>query len=249
MANDRLAYNPTAGGSGTGYAAWTGTSNIAVPASGWTTEAGGFSWWMSPDYSATVGIIGRTDPTEERGVGPWTWNFDTATVPGSILSGEIGCDSGKFSPTTTQIFISSRTYTDVGNGIFNVLNGASLPGQIYVMGVGQAPPYKLAYTLNSITLNSGPQVHTLNVTYVSSPGGINHVNVQGEDVAISTRSTVTPTTSRSRGTFSFFRSDITNVPATAALAVRLGIPGVNAGSTLAQIKTAAQGSSNFWVSW
>jgi hypothetical protein len=248
--NDRLAYNPTAGGSGSGYTAWSPSSEIAVAGSGWTAASGGFAWWLGPTYNnATNGIIARLESAEDRPVGPWTWNASTVTDPALGGAGGILTDNGKFDLGTAVIYISEKTYTSISNGIGPAMEALNpKPYNIYVRGAGTTRPFYTVYSLAGVNLNVAPGYHALNVSYVS--GDSTYSLVDGQRIGISTVRTVTQAANRSRGTFGFFRvNDISTPNEAARLGVILGIPGVNDSSTLAQIKASAQATSNFYVSW
>jgi hypothetical protein len=249
MATTRLAYNPTSGGSGTGYAAYSPSSNVAIAASGWTTEAGDFKWWMSPNnIPGTAEYIGRVTAGEDAGVGPWTWNFNGALSSGTTPSNSICSNNGRFDNNTAAIFISEATYTGIRNSIGQNINSLFNTGtfQIFVRGVGDTAPFYLTYQVTGVSLNSSAGVHTINVTYV---GGATGQPVDGQRVAISVRSNALPKNNRSGGTFSFFFVDWGDPQAAARLGVILGIPTVTITDTQAQVKTKIQASSSFWASW
>lgn len=253
MANERLAYNPTAGGSGTGYVAWSPTSNFATPTGSWTSTVGGFAWWMSPNYSAgNDGLIGKLIVGEEGGVGPWTWNWNSSTNPAAVTAGAIATPDGAFRSTTNTIFISTGTYTGIKNGIENeistLLSGSGGSILIYVRGVGTSAPTFQTFTCTNIAVTANPDVYALTVAFVS--GDANVTPTAGADIAIAVRNSSLPASSRSRGTISFFYTpDLLSAIDVARLAIAVGIPGVTLASTPAQIRAAAQATANFWTSF
>jgi hypothetical protein len=205
---------------------------------------------MGPTYNnATNGIIARLESAEDRPVGPWTWNASTVTDPNLGPAGGILTNTGSFNTGVTQIYISERTYTNISNGIGQAMEALNpKPYNIYVRGAGTTTPFYTVYSLTSVILNTSPGYHTLNVSYVS--GDDTYSLVDGQRIGISTVRTVTQAANRSRGTFGFFRvNDISTPNEAARLGVVLGIPGVTDSYTLAQIKAAAQATSNFYVSW
>lgn len=252
MANERLAYNATAGGSGTGYTAYSPTSNFATAITGWTSTAGGFAWWMSPTYVAGAnGIIARITTLEDAGTGPWTWNWTNVGNPaGFTAAGQMSTPTTTLTSGTTSIFISNSAYSGIkwgiGNNITALLAGGAV--SVYVRGVGTTAPFYQQFTVSALSATANPDVWALTVSFT---GGDTNVTLgEGATVSIATRNSALPATSRSRGTMSFFNApDLLSPTDVAQLAIRVGIPGVNAGSSIAQIKTAAQGTANFWVSW
>lgn len=253
MANERLAYNATAGGSGTGYAAWSPSSNFALAASGWTSTAGSFAWWMSPDYTpGATGLIGRITTAEDAGTGPWTWNWTNTVNPAGFTAGQLGTPTGQLDTGTTTIFISDSAYSGVRWGIPQTINsllsGSGGSVAIYVRGVGTTRPFYQQFNVTALNVTANANVWALTVSYTTGDSSVNLSD--GATVSIATRNASLPASLRSRGTINFFRvSDVLSQPIVANLAVRLAIPGVNTGSSVAQVKTAAQATGNFWVSW
>jgi hypothetical protein len=252
MANERLAYNATAGGSGTGYAAYSPTSNFAIVSSGWTSTAGGFAWWMSPDYTpGATGLIARiAAPGESAGTGPWTWNWQPVGNPAGMLAGEIATPTGTLTNATTTIFVSVAAYEGTRWGFGNNMNALLAGGavSIYVRGVGNTVPFFQSFQVTALNITANPDVFALTVSFNSGDPSVSLST--GAKISIVTRDNALPIQSRSRGTMSFFRvSDVLSQPIVANLAVTLGIPGVNSGSSIAQVQTQAKLTANFWVSW
>jgi hypothetical protein len=247
MANARLAYNPSPGSSGPGYSPVGPLSNIAIPATGWNGSVGGFAWWMSPSWNpVATGIIARLDADEEAPAGPWTWYLSDEQVPPQVPVGGMASNDGAFGPSTTNIWISEITYEGSANRIPNAMDALTKPYNILVRGVGPTEPFKVEFEVTAVN-DLGIGVWDVSVNHVV---GDSYTIIDGQAAAISTDSNASPEAYRSRGTFSFFEvSDITTDVEAAIMAVKLNIPGCTLSSTKAQIKTNAENSPNFWVSW
>jgi hypothetical protein len=242
MAFTPLAYIATSG-SGTGYAAWTGTSNVIVPAANWSSTAGpaGTRWWMSPNHDENIGpyLIAKVESAENVPIGPWTWTL--GSTPGTAGNGEIiwgAADSG-FRDLTTSIFVSNNSHELTPGGFT-----AASPTQITLIPLSGAPGRSITYTVN----NGSPVAGGVNyaVTYA---GGTNLTTATGlvlgsTKIAVITSSAANP---KSGGTVHFWRLNTASNPGIVALARAAGIPGSYTDGV--GVRTAALATNNYWVSW
>ena len=124
-----LAYTSTDNPTAPGLSAYSSLSRFALPASGWSSEAGGHKWWLSPEFDNTgggVGWVGAIGVSETQPVGPWTWKSITSTllsanttsapdgnIYGSILS-DFKSQTDVFSSSTNRIIVSQRSWAVPG---------------------------------------------------------------------------------------------------------------------------------------